>query len=488
MSDPSGPQPARPGLSQADIRSIFIGMMLAMFLSALDGTIVATAMPTIGRDLGDVQHLPWIVSAYLLASTASTPLYGKFADMRGRRPTMLFAIAVFIAGSIACALAPSLPALALARGIQGLGGGGLIALAQTIIADVVSPRERGRYQAYFGAVFASASVLGPVLGGFFAQTFHWSLIFWINLPLGLLAFWLVNARLKLLPRHERRHRLDLPGAVLLVCATTTLMLVVNWGGHAYAWGSVQVIGLAALSLVGWIAFFVRISTASEPLIPLQVLADPVVAAATASGALCLGTYVGLSIMIPIFFETSLGFTARQSGMALIPMMIGVPIGATISGRTMASVVHYKRLPLAALALSVGALAAFAASAGRAPLWVGEVLLGLAAFGVGSILPVVTVALQNAVAMHHLGTATATMNFMRQLAGAIIVAIFGAIALGGGGLAAEALGRPGSIDADTFRTVFWLATLFLALALLIFALMEERPLRGRAAVAETTSVE
>jgi EmrB/QacA subfamily drug resistance transporter len=482
MTDHAGPAPARPALGPSDIRQIFVGLMLAMFLSALDGTIVATAMPTIGRELGDVQHLPWIVTAYLLAATAVTPLYGKFADMIGRRVTMLVAIGIFILGSIACALAPSLLFLALARGVQGLGGGGLLALAQTIIADIVTPRERGRYQAYFGSVFAMASVAGPVLGGFFAQTWHWSLIFWINLPLGFLAFWLVNGRLKRLPRHERRHRLDIPGAVLLVCATTSLMLVVNWGGHAYPWLSPQVTGLALFTLCAWGLFFLRLSRASEPLIPLAVLADPVVACATFSGALCVGTNVGLSIMVPIFFETSLGLTARQSGLALIPLMIGVPIGAVVSGRTMAVVSHYKRVPLVALSVASLALAGFAAMAGRAPLWVCEVMLVATAFGMGSIFPVVTVALQNAVKMHYLGTATATMNFMRQLTGAIVVAVFGAIALGGGGLGVEALEPRGAVEADTFRPVFWLASALLVTALILFVAMEERPLRDRAAPA------
>ncbi|TDR93875.1 MDR family MFS transporter [Enterovirga rhinocerotis] len=479
MGTDAGPGSARQPLTQADIRSVFIGMMLAMFLSALDGTIVATAMPTIGRELGDVQHLPWIVTAYLLASTIATPLYGKFADMHGRRVTMLVAVAVFIIGSIACALAPSLLTLALARGVQGLGGGGLIALAQTIIADLVTPRERGRYQAYFGGVFAAASVLGPVLGGFFAQMLHWSLIFWINLPLGLFAFWLINDKLKRLPRRERQHRLDLPGAVLLVGATTSLMLMMNWGGHDYAWLSPQVLGLAAVSLLAWIGFFARLATAHEPLIPLAILADRVVAAATFSGALCVGTYVGLSIMVPIFFETSLGLSARQSGLALIPFMIGVPIGATISGRTMAVVANYKAVPTAGLALSVLCFAAFALLAGDEHFWLCEVLLAGTAFGIGTVFPVVTVALQNAAPIHHLGTATATMNFMRQLAGAIIVAIFGAIALGGGGLAVEGFERRGAVDAAAFRIVFFIAVGMLAAALAIFALMEQRPLRDTA---------
>ena len=204
-----------PPLSHDEIRSIIVGIMLAMLLASLDQTIVATALPTIGRELNDVEHLSWIVTAYLLASTAVTPLYGKLSDIHGRRVTLLAGIAIFVAGSIACALAPTMLALILARALQGLGGGGLISLAQTIIADIVPPRERARYQVYIASVFVTSSVAGPVLGGFFAEHLHWSVIFWINLPLGLLAFAMTNAKLRRLPRHERPHRLDVLGAALL---------------------------------------------------------------------------------------------------------------------------------------------------------------------------------------------------------------------------------------------------------------------------------
>ena len=270
-----------PALSHAEIRTIILGVLLAMFLAALDQTIIATALPTIGRELGDLEHLPWIVTVYLLTSTAVTPLYGKFSDSYGRRVTMLVGIVIFIAGSIACALAPTMFVLILARALQGIGGGGLIALAQTIIADIVAPRERGRYQVYFASVFMTSSLLGPVLGGFFAEHMHWSVIFWINIPLGLVALVIAYHSLKKLPRHDRPHRLDLLGAALLVAATVALLLGLSWGGIRYPWGSLPVLGLFAASLVLWGLFAMRMRLAPEPLIPPGVLHNPVVRMARA---------------------------------------------------------------------------------------------------------------------------------------------------------------------------------------------------------------
>jgi EmrB/QacA subfamily drug resistance transporter len=480
--DAGPPETIRAGtLTQSDIRSIFFGIMLAMLLSALDQTIVATAMPTIGRELGNPEHLPWVVTAYLLASTAVTPLYGKFSDMHGRRITLLIGIVIFVLGSLACALAPTMLALILARGFQGLGGGGLIAIAQTIVADMVSPRERGRYQVYFGVVFATASLAGPVLGGFFAQNLHWSYIFWINLPLGLLAFLLTNQRLKKLPRIEQKHRLDVLGAALLVGATTSLMLVLSWGGSHYPWGSSPVLGLAGGSAALWGAFVLRMLASSEPLIPLQVLADRVVGFATLASAFGMGTYIGLTIFVPIYFETALGLSARQSGLALIPLMIGIVIGATASGRLMARVRHYKRAPIAGVALAVLSIGSVAAAGNALPF---PALLGLlfaASLGVGTVMPVATVAVQNAAPSGHLGTATATMNVSRQLFGAMVVAVFGAIVLSGQasgrGLTLETLAGGASPElVSTFRYVFVAATLGLAASLAFFILMEERPLK------------
>ncbi|MBV9078000.1 MAG: MFS transporter [Methylobacteriaceae bacterium] len=475
------PEPLTPG----DLRSIFVGVMLALFLSALDQTIVATAMPTVGRDLGDVQHLPWVVTAYLIASTAATPLYGKFSDMHGRRVTMLIAIGVFLVGSVVCALAPTMLLLVAGRALQGLGGGGLMALSQTIIADLVSPRERGRYQGYFGTVFATSSLLGPLLGGFFAESLHWSLIFWINLPLGALALWLVNARLKKLPVMHRRHRLDGLGALLLVGATMSLMLALSWGGSEHPWTSPPILGLVALSAVLWAGFGRRMGRAPEPLIPLAILRDRVVRTATAAGALAMGTYIGLTIFVPIYYELSLGLTARESGAALIPVMIGVVLGATVSGRTMAVVRHYKRIPLCGLTVSVLALGTVAATAGTLPSWALITLLGLSSVGLGSLLPVATVSVQNAVDPGHLGTATATMNFCRQLGGALLVAAFGALVLGGGsvhGLSPDSFVRGGADLSASFGRLFWAATAGLAGSLAFLVSMEERPLRERRATA------
>ncbi|WP_409568380.1 MDR family MFS transporter [Methylobacterium sp. J-072] len=485
-TDPSTPAPtARDRLSPVEIRAIVFGLMTAMLLAALDQTIVATAMPTIGLDLGDAANLPWIVTAYLLASTAVTPLYGKLSDIHGRRIMLLIAIATFVLGSLACAVAPTMVTLALARGLQGVGGGGLIALSQTILADIMPPKERARYQVVIAGVFVAASVAGPLLGGFFAQHLHWSLIFWINLPIGFLAFALTNAKLKLLPRNERRHTLDYPGAVLLVLSSTTLLLALSWGGVRYPWGSAPVLGLLALAAVLGSLFAARLATAAEPLIPTEVLKDRVVYSATLSACFAMGTFIGLTIYVPIFLEGVIGLTASESGMALVPLMVGTVTGATLSGRSMLLFRHYKRLPLAMMSLSIVCCAVIALEGRALPFWLMEVLFALLSMGIGTILPLSTIAIQNAVETHQLGIATAAMNFFRSLGGALIVAAFGTIVLGGAtgtGHDVESLIRGGDPAqlALTFRSVFAAACLGLVAAFGFLAYMEERPLGERPA--------
>jgi EmrB/QacA subfamily drug resistance transporter len=460
-------------LTHSEIRSIIAGIMVAMLLAALDQTIVATAMPTIGRELGDLEHLPWVVTSYLLSATAVTPLYGKLADIIGRRKTLLYAIGIFSAGSLACALSPTMLALIIARALQGLGGGGLISLAQTIIADIVSPKERPRYQAYIAGVFATSSIAGPVLGGFFAEKLHWSMIFWINLPLGLLAFWLTNSLLKKLPRHERRHSLDILGAVIMAAATVALMLALNWGGLRYPWTSPEILGLVAVSAILTMLFIVR---------------NQVVAMGTLAACFGMGVFIGLTIYMPIYLETIYGLSASQSGLALIPLMVGTVTGATISGRVMARVRHYKRLPLFGLAIAAAALGVLAGRPQGLPLALLEIMMAIASLGLGTVLPVTTVAIQNAVAPHQMGTATGTMNFFRSLGGALIVAAFGAIVLGGLPPAAAehvtletlpaALASAGLDIAGVFRFVFAAAALGLLITLGWLAAMEERPLRSQ----------
>jgi EmrB/QacA subfamily drug resistance transporter len=470
-------------LTHPEITRIIIGVMMAMFLAALDQTIIATALPTIGRELGDFDLLPWVVTSYLLTATAVTPLYGKFSDIRGRRPTMLVGISLFVLGSIACALAPSMLVLILARGLQGLGGGGLISLAQTIIADIVAPKERGRYQAYIAGVFVSSSLAGPVLGGFFAEHLHWSIIFWINLPLGLIAFVMTDRLLRRLPRYDKPHALDVLGAVLMVAGTCMLMLALNWGGVRHPWGSLPIIGLFAGSLALWVLFALRLGTAPEPLIPLNLFANPVVRNGTLAALFGMGTFIGLSIYVPVYLETVVGLSASDSGLALIPLMVGTVAGATFAGRVMTKITHYKRVPVVGLAMAIFATGMLAARSGALPLAGLEVLFAMFSLGLGTMLPVTTVSIQNAVSVHQLGTATGGMNFFRSLGGALVVAGFGAILLGGGvqpGLhgpaSAQAVADRGAL-VEAFRHIFVAATFCLLVALAWFAAMKELPLRS-----------
>ena len=484
------PQPetaSKPGLTQAEIRSIVVGLMAAMLLAALDQTIVATAMPTIGLDLGDARNLPWIVTAYLLASTAVTPLYGKLSDIHGRRVMLLIAITTFSIGSVFCALAPTMVALALARGLQGVGGGGLIALAQTIIGDIMSPKERARYQVLIASVFVAASIAGPLLGGFIAQHLSWTLIFWLNLPIGFLAFLMTNGKLKLLPRHERKHRLDYAGAVLLIVSSTSLLLALSWGGIRFPWVSPVVLGLLVAAVVVGAGFAARLVTAPEPLIPVTVLSDQVVATATLAACFAMGTFIGLSIYVPIYFEGVIGLTASSSGIALVPLMVGTVTGATLSGRSMLYFSHYKRLPLAMMTVSCLCCIGIALYGRSLPFALMEVMFLLVSVGLGTILPLATIAIQNTVPYHQLGIATASMNFFRSLGGALIVAAFGTIvlsgaskagAVAGGDLESIIRGADPAALASTFRWVFAAACVGLCLALVFLAIMEERPLRDR----------
>jgi EmrB/QacA subfamily drug resistance transporter len=483
------PAPGSPApVTHGEILRILLGILLAMFLAALDQTIIATALPTIGRDLGDPEHLPWVVTVYLLTSTVVTPLYGKLSDTHGRRVVLLTGIAIFILGSLACALSSGMTMLILARGLQGVGGGGLIALGQTIIGDLVAPKERARYQVYFASVFMSASLLGPVLGGFMAEHLHWSWIFWINLPLGALAYGMSSRYLRRLPRYERPHRLDLLGAGLLVAATVTVLLALSWGGLRHPWISAPILGLVAASALLWALFAWRMRRAAEPLIPADVLHNPVVRAATMAAGFGMGTYIGLTIYLPVYFETVRGLSASLSGLALIPLMAGTVVGATLSGRIMGRVRHYKRLPVAGLATSILATGVLAAFAESLPVpWI-EGLLAVISIGMGTLLPVSTVSIQNAVAPHQMGTATGTANFFRSLGGALLVAVFGAIVIGGAGpggsaasfesVAAEAA-RAGVDLGGLFRWMFVAAGAGFALALAALWRMEERPLRGDA---------
>ncbi len=469
-------------LDHTTIRAIVAGIMLAMFLSALEQTIVAPALPAIGKSLGGIDDLSWVVTAYLLAATATTPLFGKLSDIYGRRAVLLAAIGIFIAGSVACALAPTIWVLVFARGLQGIGGGGLLPIAQTIIADLLSPRERPVVQGRTSIMFMSASILGPVLGGLLTDQLHWSLIFWINLPLGVVALVMTERALRRLPRNDRLHQLDVLGAALMVGAALSLMLALAWGGTRYPWLSWRIFTLVASSAALWLLFAVRLLTAREPFIPLAILHGRVTSTITCAAFFSIGAVIGVTIYMPLYCQTVLGVSASLSGLALIAFMGGATLGSLVSTRVIVRLTHYMRVPIGGLVIAIAALAVLAID--PAALTLGEVVGLLLALGcgVGPMYPVSTIVMQNVVKPHQLGTATGTLNFFRTLGGAIVVAIFGAIVLAGvsdvsGVLTPEKLAAGHGDLAPAFRWVFVAAAICLSISLACLFAVEERPLHG-----------
>jgi EmrB/QacA subfamily drug resistance transporter len=477
-----------PRLDHAAIHTIIAGITLAMFLSALEQTIVAPALPAIGKSLGNLDSLPWVVTAYLLAATAATPLFGKLTDIHGRRTILLAAIGIFIVGSLACALAPTMWVLIMGRALQGIGGGGLIPIAQTIIADLLSPRERPMAQSYTSIVFMSASILGPVLGGLLTDHLHWSFIFWINLPLGAVALLMTGRALRRLPRHDRPHELDIPGVTLLVGASVALLLAIDWGGTQFRWLSWQIVVLVAGSATLWTLFAARLLTAREPFIPLVILRGKVTSAITCTAFFSIGTIVGVTIFAPLYCQLVLRASASLSGLALIAFMAGATIGALVAGRLIARLTHYLRVPVIGLVIAIATLGFLAAEVANLSFVGFTALLGLLGVAIGPMYPTSTIVMQNAVKPHQLGTATGTLNFFRLLGGAIIVAVFGAIVLGsvgdpGGAMTQERLGAGHADFAPAFRLVFIAGAAFLAMAFAALLAVEERPLHGPVRLAD-----
>ena len=475
-------------LSRADIRNIFYGLMLAMFLSALNQSIVATALPTIGHDFGDFENLSWVIIAYLLSSTVVSPLYGKLSDIHGRRTTMLVAIGLFVAGSALSAAAPSMAMLIVGRTLQGLGGGGIVPLTQTTIADMVAPRERGRYQAYMGTSWIIAGVAGPALGGFIAQYFSWPLIFWLNVPLGLIAALLTHRAMKRLPRHDRPHKLDIVGAVLMMASSTVFLIALTSGGTRLPWLSPTMFVLLAIAAALALAFVWWLTRTPEPFLPLAVMRNPVMRMGTAATSWTMGAVLGLTIYMPLYFQVVHRLSASDAGLALIPIVVMTTPGSMLSGRSMMYLTRYK------ISAIGGAIAAILATMSLV-IWPAMPILGVVialtviGFGVGTVYPVATVSIQNAVPLHQVGTATGAMNFFRALASTLAVAVMGAILLAGLGAAPERgsgvelmieiAGRAGVDMAAVFRWIFLAAAAFLVMALIAMLRMEERPLRGSA---------
>lgn len=412
-------------LTHRQILLVFSGLMLGMLLASLDQTIVATALPTMVGELGGLTHLSWVITAYLLTSTASVPLYGKLSDLYGRKALYQIGIVIFLLGSVLSGLSQSMAQLIAFRAIQGLGAGGLMAMSQTIIADVVSPRERGRYQGYLGSVFAFSSVAGPLLGGLFVDHLSWRWVFYINLPIGIVAL-AVTAVVLRLPFERRPHKIDYFGSALLVLGITALLLLTTWGGTEYAWTSPTIIGLGITGVVALAVFLWQEQRAQEPVLPLRLFRDNIFNVCTSVGFILGLALFGALAFMPVYFQVVDGASATESGLRLVPMMVGVISASIFSGRWIARTGHYRRFPIIGTAtMTAGVLLLTRLGVGTS-MWETSVYLVFLGAGVGMVLPVIVLAVQNAVPQGDLGVATAGTNLFRSLGSAFGVAIFGAI--------------------------------------------------------------
>lgn len=424
---PQNEQPrANTALPRRQIWWIFGAVMLAMLLGALDQTIVSTALPTIVGELNGLEHLSWVVTAYMLAATIGMPIYGKAGDLFGRKHVFQFAIVVFLLGSVLCGIAQDMTQLIAFRALQGIGGGGLMISAQAVIADIVSPRERGRYIGVIGGVFGLASVAGPILGGFFTDHLDWRWIFYINLPLGALALVVIALVLPRSPRREHKPRLDYFGTLLLAAASTCLVLCTSWGGVEYPWSSPLIVGLGMGSVLTAVLFVLVERRASEPIIPLGLFRDREFVLASV-----IGVSVGIAMFscvayLPTFLQMVNGVSATTSGLLMLPIVVGMLTASITTGRLISSTGRYKIWPILGTAvICVGLVLLSQMDADTPYLYnaAGMLVLGL---GVGMIMQNLVLIVQNNAPPQHLGAATSALNYFRQIGASFGIAVFGSI--------------------------------------------------------------
>jgi EmrB/QacA subfamily drug resistance transporter len=412
-------------LSHRQVQLVFSGLMLGMLLAALDQMIVSTALPTIVGELGGLQHLSWIITAYLLTSTASMPLYGKLSDLFGRKLLFQFAISVFLVGSALSGASQNMLELIAFRAVQGLGAGGIMTMAQAMIGDIISPRERGRYQGYLGTVFALSSVAGPLLGGLFTDQLTWRWVFYINLPLGLLALVVTQTVLRL-PFQRQEHPIDYLGSALMVGGISSLLLVTTWGGTEFPWGSPEIIGLSVAGVVLLCLFLVQETRAPEPLLPLRLFREHVFSVGAVIMFVLGLAMFGTVAFLPLYLQVVDGASATASGLRMTPLMLGVVVTSIVSGQMITRTGKYRFFPITGTAittLGLYLLSRLDAGSGLLEVSTYMVVLGV---GLGMIMQVIVLAVQNAVPYRDLGIATAGANLFRSLGAAFGVAIFGSI--------------------------------------------------------------
>jgi EmrB/QacA subfamily drug resistance transporter len=443
----TGPATVSSGMTHRQVLLVYSGLMLGMFLAALDQTIVATALPTIAGDFGELDLLSWVVTAYLLTSTASSPLYGKLSDLYGRKIVFQAAITIFLVGSVLAGMSQSMVQLIVFRAVQGVGAGGLLVMALTIIGDILSPRERGKYQGYIGSVFAVSSVIGPLLGGFFVDHLNWRWVFYVNLPIGVVALVVTSSVLNI-PFTRRVHRIDFLGAGLLVAGVTAVLLVTAWGGSHYEWTSPVILGLLALAAIMLVLFVLNERRAEEPILPLRLFRNRTFTLTSVIAFIVGLAMFGGIVFLPLFLQVVSGVKATSSGLLLVPLVGGILTTMITSGRLITRTGRYKRYPIAGTATTaVGLFLLATMGTDTHPLVVSFYMLIVGA-GLGLTMQVLVVAVQNAVDHRDLGAATSSNLFFRSMGASFGTAVFGAIVAAGVSNRVAGLSGTAGLDADS----------------------------------------
>jgi EmrB/QacA subfamily drug resistance transporter len=412
-------------VSRRGVLAAYAGIMLATLLAALDQTIVATALPGIVADLRAFEDLSWIVTAYLVASTVTVPIYGKLGDIHGRRKMFVVAISIFLLGSLLCALAQNVGQLVGARVVQGLGAGGLLPLAQTAIADLFSPRERGRYQGLIGAMWAIAAIAGPLLGGTLTDAASWRWIFWLNLPLGIIALVVV---MKTMPAHHQRreHTVDVAGAITLSIAVVCVLLACSWGGSRYPWISPEVLGVGIVGVLAFVAFLRIAGRVPEPLLPLSLFRARVFSVSSMASVTFGAMMFAVTIYVPVYVQGAQGRSATASGFALIPLLLTWTVMSFVCGQIIARTGRYRAFPIVgSLFVILGAVLLSLLDADSSAVDVG-IAVAVVGIGMGTMVQTYIIATQNAVDSSVVGTATAALQFFRSMGGSLAVAGLGAL--------------------------------------------------------------